>query len=232
MPRSGSNLVGSLLHSHPNIMSIGEIFAAKTIWGQPGKKHLNHNKLLKLYRNNMPLSFLKTHIFHRYGMEIKAVGFRFFYSQAQLFPSVLTSLASNPNIHIIHLKRKNLLENYVSLQVAIKTGSWVSTNKKTGKNARVTINIDDCLIHFKDAEDNQKRFESIFSTHPHISVYYESLRTKTLPQINKILSFLDVPKLPLTTTLQKQIRQPMPEIIENYDEVYRVIKKTKWHHVL
>ncbi|KKT37607.1 MAG: hypothetical protein UW22_C0022G0012 [Candidatus Gottesmanbacteria bacterium GW2011_GWB1_44_11c] len=228
MPRSGSNYLSYLLNDHPNIMSIGEVYCRETIWGQPGKTHYNHNYFLKLFRDISPTMFLKLFVYHKYSKHIVAVGFRLFYHQAEHFRSILEHLYKDKSVKVIHLKRINLLENLVSLNLAEKTGHWSSFGENKSKNEKLFLTYEECLNHFVSSTNSQNKFESLFQDHPQITVYYENFLVNHQAEIDRTLTFLGVKKRNLNCSLKKQNTRPLNEVIINYQDLKRQFSHTKW----
>ena len=228
-PRTGSNYLSYLLHDHPNMMSIGEVYCLETLWGQPGKAQYNHNIFLRVIRNLFPLLFLKRFVYHQYPKQIQAVGFRLFYHQADHFPSLLRYLIATDNLKVIHLQRLNLLENLVSLRLAQKTKLWSSMQKPSFGNIKLTLSYQECLEHFIETTKTQQRFSRLFPERPVLPVYYERLYTQPQKESSKILAFLGLSQRHLTCALIKQNTRPLDDVIQNYQELKRRFSTSSWY---
>lgn len=231
MPRSGSNYLSYLLHDHPNIISIGELFCIETLWGQPGKKNLNHNFLLKFFRNLFPILFLKKYIYHEYPNNIQAVGFRFFYHQVDRFKTVFKYLFSLKGIKIIHLKRMNLLDNLISLKLARKTRIWSSLVKPRKKIIKINLDYNECLEYFKNATFIRNKYDGLLKNKSCIDVHYEQLIKNTQKEISKLLNFLNIPNIPkksLNCSLIKQNLYKPQEVVTNYKQLKNQFKNSQW----
>src|SRR5690606_35781020 len=103
--RVGSTLLLSYLNSHPQVIVKDEIVRER--------------------RNDQPdkniLEYLAANVYSRYNRQIRAVGFKYFYEHQEDEAALLEHLMSNREIKIIHLKRGNFLNAYVSNLIAAHT---------------------------------------------------------------------------------------------------------------
>lgn len=58
-PRTGSNYLAGLLHNHPQVISMSELFEKNIIFGKPGRENLKSKLRYKIIRDVFPLFFLK-----------------------------------------------------------------------------------------------------------------------------------------------------------------------------
>lgn len=229
--RSGSNYLSSLLSSHPDIISIGEVFNQSILFAKPGKPHLERNIFIKAARDASPVWFLRHFIYHDYSPQIKAVGFRYFYLHAEgKFRSILEYLKNDKNIRIIHLKRKNLLRSYWSLRKAQETGIWTvqSVSPIVQPAIHLTLHPNDCASYFTSMETYIKTFDAHFSRHKTIEVEYESLCRNLDHEQSRILSFLEVSPHKLSASTKKLGVVPLRTVISNFFELKSHFKATRW----
>lgn len=236
--RSGSNLLMNLLKSHPNALCYSELFYGKKIfWASAiyGKSELD-KKAVELRKIN-PFGFLDKYCYRNYETSLKAVGFKLMYFDIFKNKNInLTELLKYyPDIKIIHLKRKNHLERYVSDMMVKSTGEAVAVNEKDWKKISSSVNkihispkiCEDDLIWRKEMD---KKLEDIFheTTNQRIIIYYEDLNIDRHFECNRILSFLKIDKLKLETTQIKQNKKKLSDRIENYSELKDYFNNTEW----
>ncbi|MCL4199888.1 sulfotransferase [Patescibacteria group bacterium] len=231
--RSGSNYLSSLLSSHPNIMSIGELYNPSVLFADPGKPNLHGNKLAQMIRNITPIWFLRRFIFHAYPPHVHAVGFRYFYLHAQgRFRSVLDYIIKDRTIRIIHLKRRNLLRSYWSLRAAQETGIWTvpSSSPLVQPPVRLTLTPEECIAYFTRMEAFEKTFNTYFSHHALMKIEYEQLCKHLASEQKRLAAFLGVPSHPLSASTKKLNNVPLHSIITNYAALHHHFRNTQWRH--
>lgn len=228
-PRTGSNYLLSKLNSHPNSIIFGELFnptnvlAAYYGWPYP-LYNKEHKSFFMALREKNPEELLNNYIFRTYSNSIRAVGFKMFYYHCQ-DNGIWTYLKSIPNLKIIHLIRANILEMYVSYEIAKAEGLWKS---KEISYSQISIKVDPRnLLKYINTIENQKSFFSdYFKENPVFKVKYKELFTKAT--VNSLQSFLELPDIELSSDYVKQNPKPLSSKISNYSEIVTALKGTKW----
>lgn len=213
-PRTGSNLLVSFLDSHPNIDAKAEIF--RWLKGKDYKKML-------------------ADAFDKQPYYIKAKGFKIFYFHPNDDDNckVWDDLVEMKNLHVIHLKRRNLLRALVSEKIAQDSRVWSTTKKdqlERVHSKKVAFTVDELSRGFEQTENWETEAEKMFSDHRMISVYYEDLVGNTETWFRKILDFLGVQYIDPETTLLRQNPEGLADLIENYTELRDAFMDTKWGH--
>jgi LPS sulfotransferase NodH len=169
-------------------------------------------------------------VFQKESRNIKAVGFKLFYEH--LTRDEWEKLLSHKYIRIIHLTRENRLRTIVSLDIAFKTDQWgVSDNDKDKQLVEKRIILDTSkLIDRLDQIQYYERFTRDRFKDKHIlEVVYEKLTTKPREIFQHIGGYLGVDDIdPSKITLTKQNPESLEQLIVNYDEVYELLKNTKY----
>lgn len=230
--RSGSNYLSSLLSSHPNIMSIGEVYNPSVLFSGPGLPKLHENRWAKLIRDIAPVWFVKHAIYRTYPAHIHAVGFRYFYLHAQgKFKSVLDYLKEEKSTRVIHLKRKNLLRSYWSLLAAQQTGVWtVSTSSQRSQPpVRLHLDPDACAAYFSTMDEYMRTFDTHFQDHDVLEITYEKLVAATAREQGRLAAFLGVSPRPLSASTKKLNNKPLRNLISNYTTLEKHFRGTIWH---
>src|SRR5690606_22377305 len=128
--------------------------------------HLNYSvQEATRIRNENPQFFLQEVLFRSYPKVIKAVGFKFHYDHAQAFTTVLDDLRKDRSIKILHLKRQNILDSYISLLKALQTNRWVNRQGKEDTlsgNVRLLVDHNACMEYFLKIENLWLKFDEIF----------------------------------------------------------------------
>jgi LPS sulfotransferase NodH len=210
--RTGSNLLVSFLNSHKNIYSEGEIFN-------------------KIKGKNFEQVLLN--IFKKQPVWIKAKGFKIFYYHPndKNCPSLWKSLYLDKNLHVIHLKRRNILKTIISRKIADIENIWKKSSfnlKKNKERIKFNFNFKELKREFEKTRKWEKNGDKMFKNHPFLTVYYEDLAQNKEKTFRKITDFLGIKYAKPKTFLKKQNNRKLKEIILNYDELKKDFSKTKW----
>ena len=243
-PRSGSTLLLRSLADHPNVKMFGELFndeederqrafAGRRRSGadlQAGSDASDYYK-----EGEDGAEFLRQRVLRNSSPDpnIKAIGFKLFYCQARENPYVKTVweyLLTNPNIYVIHLQRRNLLESYFSLRVATITREWARPKGATPSDFTLEpfrLDPEQCARKFNAITAHREWVKTSWSRRPMLEITYEDdLRGKYEQTIRAIEDFLDLEHVPTEQRLEKQARRPPREAILNYAELKEYFRYT------
>lgn len=196
-PRSGSTLLHTYLNSSLNIQSLGE---------QPWRDL--EQGLDKDY-------------FQAYPRQIRAVGFKVFYSFAGQAPYNLlyARLLQDKHLKVIHLTRENLLEQYLSKVLAWQKREWTTKNKPSTREEKVTLDLAAFEAYLHQQKIQQSKCLEDFQRHAVRPVSYEQLVQEPSGTLKDIQTFLGVPHRKLFTVLEKQASYTLSDLLENAEEV-------------
>jgi LPS sulfotransferase NodH len=142
--RTGTNMVRNLLASHPAVFAAGELFNPILIRKQeiPCRLDLT-SKLAELnaLRISNPSEFIEAlaQLVEEEGYS--AHGFKLLYDHGYRDRRVLDYLMRDKTVHVIHVRRRNLLRRLLSQARASKTGVWW-TNASEPAPAKPRIRLD------------------------------------------------------------------------------------------
>ncbi|MEL6560733.1 MAG: sulfotransferase [Bacteroidota bacterium] len=186
-PRTGSTLLHTLLNSHPNIYSYGEVLRRVAI-------------------NNTGYAVNKD-VFKKHPKSIKAVGLKVFYqySEDEQFKVFFDEIRQNRKVKIIHLKRLNDLDTFVSLKHAEFTNQWSKNNYSPDtKVSGLKPELFELKDYLMESVQLKKSISEAFGKHQCLNVQYEKLVNDQFDCLQKIQDFLKVPQKKLFTILKKQ----------------------------
>lgn len=213
MPRTGSNLLKSLLNNHEKISAQGEHF-----------DFLGEKSGVEVFNKVFPPTSKKD-----------AVGFKLFYNHPidSSDTSIWNILLSDTTFKIIHLQRKNILRAFVSKHIADRSKQWIKTGYEDVMiDKSVRIPIENMINTFNLMERNIAMSNKMFRNHPLIEVFYKDLCTNRENTLLKIQNFLDIPQMPMESNLQKQNPEPLDKLIQNFHEVRQTLKGSKYESML
>jgi LPS sulfotransferase NodH len=212
--RTGSILLEMLLYSHGEVKIYGEIF-------NPNEEIRKRIRKRPIQLVDDPIVYLDNYVYKEYPESIQAVGFRLFYTHArnEEWKSVRDFLKDS-KVRVIHLMRKNLLDRYLSHQLALRTDRWIASKEGERKfEEPITLSASDCFRDFYSSKWYQKEEEQFFNENPKTRIFYEDLCKYPKGEGERIQRFLGLQVRDLSTTTAKQRTQKKKEIIENYTEL-------------
>ena len=221
-PRTGSTLMNLLLASHPNVLSFGEIL-------HPAEETRRDNSV----RSRIPvltldddiIEYLENYVYKEYPDSITAVGFKLFYDHARNPEwSPVREYLRDTQVRVIHLKRKNLLDRYLSFELAMRSNVWVDLkDKNNAPNQPITLDPKKCFQNFHKTKWFEGETDDFFKDNPKLEVIYEELANDPDRNSRRILDFLKVDHQELTSKTRKQQTKNKAEVIANYDELKQLL---------
>ncbi len=227
--RTGSNMLLSLLRSHPRLRVQGEVIGAAAL-EDPARKNAIQAQGAPQYVGGC---------FRRAGFET-AIGIKLLYYQLQeswgikwgieRTEEVVDSLRLDPEMRIIHLKRRNRLHTLVSRKLAGATQQYALGESQDNKYREVTIHLspEECIEEWQRTTAWEEYYDEFFSAHPVLELFYEDLAADPQGHGSRILGFLDIRPRPLSTRTKKQRQRGLNDIVENYEQLSDHFEGTEW----
>jgi len=232
--RTGSNLLLSLLRSHPQISHHGEIV---------GESYLQHDFIRDEINKMGVVPYFEWAT--RRMLAERVVGVKFLYYQLEPeyarrwnvpdIPSLLPVLEQRKDLRIIHLKRRNLLATLASWKLAQKTRRWrqpgsgqESHRGSTDGAIRVNLSYDECRDEFAQTEEWQRYYDSAFAEHPFVEMYYEDLVADRRGEMARALGLLGLEDRDLQSPLRKQNTRRLEDVVENFAELRQRFAQTPY----
>lgn len=187
-PRSGSTWLHTLLNSHTNIISYGEILREKFE-----------------VKPNQQLPPLEELLFHPHHASIRAVGLKLFYEYETRAPFKKTfhEIVNDPSIFIIHLIRDDKPAQFKSLKRAEASQQW-SSGRSTNHSIPIPINPVEMEGYQKKLLAEEKHIHALLQNHPILIVKYEDLLSHQEKTLDDVQKFLKVKPKRLFSLLKKQ----------------------------
>ena len=227
--RTGSNFLRGLLRDHPNIVTMGEILRNedKIDWDSP--HYTTNSQVLQTYQRT-PVKFINQTVFRKFKPSIHAVGFKLFYYHARNYPfdAIWQALQEDADLHVIHIKRQNILRTHLSRAQAASSGNWVNISGAQEKQSAIFLDADACRADFEQTRQWEQEADQFFEHHPVLQVNYENLAEQTGAVIEQTQYFLELPLLPVKPQTYKQSQLPLSAAIQNYGELKQTFQGTPW----
>ena len=227
--RSGSNHLGDLLDSHQSVRVAGELF-------NPDHQHISRNhplpEGLRDMRARDPVAYLEAFFTQSLDDSTTHLGFRLFHDHARHRPEkrIWTALRRMRNLQVIHLQRRNILKNLLSLKLAMRSSEWQRLEGTPPvRYEPLRIEFKEAIAHIRARERSFARGGRIFRRHQRTEIFYEDLERDEEHRLEALLRFLGLPSQPLTSSSRKQNQQPTRELIENHAELEARFHHTRWH---
>ncbi|MCA9917730.1 MAG: sulfotransferase domain-containing protein [Anaerolineales bacterium] len=222
--RTGSIWLQRLLDSHPEIECVGELFNNSAQVRQTIRKVAR-----PIADNEPPVPYLNEFVYKAYPAPVQAVGFRLFYEHGwhrTWMP--LWHYLRDEGVKIIHLQRRNLLDRYLSFQLAMRSNIWIKLkDAPDNHNAPIVLDPQDCFNNIKYSEQLRAERAEFFSNNLVLNVAYEDLQADFDGETAVIQQFLGVSPQALTAKTKKQTTKQKRELIANYDELRDLVKNNQ-----
>jgi len=227
--RTGSNYLRSLLNSHPGVKVLGEVFRnqASLEWGLDG--YPGPQRVLAEYQAD-PVGFMEHYVFRSLPRQIQAFGFKIFYYHAQSEPwnRIWTRLRDDPDLRVLHMKRRNILRTHLSRARAARSDRWVQLSQEDVAEAPIRLDPEECRRDFEKTRLWETEFDRFFAGHAILQIEYEALSEDYRAQAARAQEFLGVTMRELVPQTFKQSTEPLSTAISNYEELKRRFQGTAW----
>jgi hypothetical protein len=224
-PRSGSNMLCTMLGSHPSILCHHEVFNPAGIRLALQLRETDFTLGTVGQREQDPEAFLERVWTTRLGFP--CVGFKLTHRQNE---AVFRHLLADHTVAKIVLRRQNRLKTYVSHQVSETIAEWEVYRPADLIRDRPRVRVEPRRflerVAFDDGYYNEILDAVEGQGHAWIEVFYETLFS--VDEQNTIVRFLGLN--PTSTGLEigsvKQNSHDLRDLVENYDELSRFFEGT------
>ncbi|XP_034703233.1 nodulation protein H-like isoform X1 [Vitis riparia] len=234
MQRSGSGWFETLLNSHPNISSNGEVFSLKQ---RRQSMETIQRTLDTIYNLEWISSAAKNDC-------VAAVGFKWMLNQAvMVYHRQIANYFNQKGVSVIFLFRRNLLRRLVSLlanaydkDAKLINGthmSHVHTREEADLLAQFkpTLNVSSLIVDLSTAERTMMESLEFFKSNRHMILYYEDIINNP-KALSDVQEFLRVPFRKLKSRQVKIHIKPLHEQVHNWYDVYSTVQGSQYEHFL
>lgn len=207
MGRSGSTLLQTMLDSHPDIRCFGELFIPKGPFEQSGEPSAADFIDDELKRQSQPV-----------------VGFKMPWSSLIPHPEVI-DVFRHQQFRVILLIRRNKLDQYLSMQLAVKNNVWHSFDG-IYEDERLHIDVDHCIENLEYFRFGEAMWREIMRGLRGTEIAYEQLVNQQ--GLEPVFKLLEVEPQVLTPGVARLRQGTQRDIVENYDELKERLRGTPW----
>jgi hypothetical protein len=208
--RTGSNLLASFFNSHPQAHVEGEILGR--LEGRDVGRVLGR-------------------VWGPQAHYVRAKGFKlFYYHPLDGCPQVLwTRIVEVPGLHVIHLKRRNILRTLVSRKIASARGEWIRAGRTVSRGGiPVRFDREELEEGFRQTREWEEQGDERMATLPSVVLVYEDLIADPVGEFNRATRLLGLRDSAPSSEFQRQNPEPLADLIENFDELRRGFRGTAW----
>lgn len=227
--RTGSDLLRTLLASHPDCLVGHEIFNEVHVgrgcvpwYPDPATQRyedpVNFDPELAQLRANDPGRLIERLAEMSAAENYRAAGFKLMYYHGESNRAARDYLVAARHVRVIHVKRRNLLRRLTSLKRAQLTSQW---NYRQGSPdpalAPVELDPMQCIEDFSAIEQQQALYDGLFKEHAVLTLHYEDLIENPQKETARVAAFLGLLPYPeFHSALQKQATDTLASAITNY----------------
>ncbi|ESW28809.1 hypothetical protein PHAVU_002G019900 [Phaseolus vulgaris] len=232
--RSGSGWFETLLNSHTNVSSNGEIFSVR-------ERRKNVSSILQTLDKVYNLDWFNSASKNECSA---ATGLKWMLNQGLMeHHEEIAEYFDLRRISVIFLFRRNLLRRMVSMlansydRYAKLLNGTHKAHVHSAEEADILskykpiINSTSLLDDLKDMEMRSAKALEYFNSTRHIIVYYEDLM-RNHTKLKDVQGFLGLPQMELTSRHVKIHRGPLSDHIQNWDDVNKTLKGTVYESFL
>jgi len=149
-PRTGSNMLCTMLNSHPGILCHHEVFNPQAIYYALNLREGEFNLGTVAQRDRDPVEFIRRLWTSRLGHA--CVGFKMTRGQNQV---ALQEVLRDRQVKKIVLRRHNRVKTYVSWLIAERTGQWEAYRAADIAGSRPMVWVDETALREHNALNDQ-----------------------------------------------------------------------------
>lgn len=226
--RSGSNLLCTLIDSHPGALCHHELFNPQGIFTALDLRDIATPLHDIAARERDPVAYLAQ--VWRYARGHTCVGFKMTPDQ---HPEILRTVLEDAGIAKIVLRRNNPLRALVSERIASITGQWEAYAGEAGgqdidpaDRPRVHVERDELDRHVRQMD---AFYDSLITTMQRSSQRWLELRYESLfdaDEQRRLCDFLGLSPRPLQARSIRQNPEPLERLLDNADALRRSLAST------
>lgn len=235
--RTGTNMVAGALAKQPGAYIAGELFNPGLIrkgvvpWSQVGQ---HDQALLDRIRWRDPADLVRRLRHEAAERKAHLVGFKILYYHAMSDHRVLEAMAAMEGVTVIHFKRANRLQRWVSMCNALSSGQWYTPKEanQLGNPTGGSIDPREAVQDFLYIELMENLFDAILEGRRCVTLQYDAC-VKDLNSVGDTLSdALGLRLAPLQFTSKKTGSDNLANVVTNWEALRRGLLGTRWESLV
>jgi LPS sulfotransferase NodH len=143
---------------------------------------------------------------------------------AARFGELRRMLEADTTLRVVHLRRRSLLRQYISLRRALAGDAWA----QPGPPAPLRLSAADCREAFERTTQQAANAEAAFARHPVHRLWYEDLCADPARVLAAVAGFLGLADRPVRPSVPHGPPAPLRECVENLDALRGAFGGTPW----
>ena len=234
--RTGSTFLVECLASHPQVFCLGEML----VGGHVRIPDLVYRSryATKAYRVLTSGAVFPTRMMERYFARATkpVMAFKAMYNHISL-PWTRRYLRDHTGIRILHLRRHNLLKQYVSHELihVRRDKHWDPHTTEPIAPTAIAVSSELALNYMRRIRAEYAEHEKMFERHARMQLSYETMIDGQALQRDlghKVCEFLGIADQPMHSKLVKMNPVDLRSMVTNYDELAAGVGKTEFADLL
>lgn len=234
--RTGSTFLVECLESHPEVFCLGEMLAGGHVRAPDWVYKSRYGT--KAYRYLISGAWNPVRMMNRYfaRTDRPVMCFKAMYNHIRP-PWILRYLREHAEIRILHLRRHNLLKQYVShaLVSVARDKAWQPHATAPVTPTSIAVSPEAALATMRRIRAEHARHEALFSGHPRLQLSYETMidgQSLQRDVARQVCAFLGISEHPMGSKLVKMNPAHLRDMVSNYDELAAAIRGTEFADLL
>jgi LPS sulfotransferase NodH len=133
---------------------------------------------------------------------------------------------------VLHLRRENLLRQFVSGRIAKSTGTYHVRAGDDPERARVAVDPADAVAYMAAMRAREDAYAERFRASDVLAVCYEQLAADPDAELGRIQRWLGVEPRALQPATRRQHDTALPDLVTNYPALVDALAGTAWEPFL
>lgn len=221
-PRTGSNMLCTIVGAHPDVLCHHELFNPRGIFTALEYRDLDLGWGTMAERDRAPADFLEKVFATRLGHEIIGLKSTLYQNRR-----ALDVLIADPTVQKIVLRRRNRVRTFISTRIAEKLDQWEVYDRSTlvKERPRVHVAVDDLLRHVDEMEAYYVDICGRISASGQVPLETSYEHLGHAEEQARVLAFLGARpvSLPIAPRSVRQNDRGLRELVANLDELTRAL---------
>lgn len=209
--RTGSTALCNALNEHPQVCCAYELFSREA-QGEPRPEIVQ-------FTGGRGDDFLRRFYEAEFAPVVGYKMFTFHGREDEQAVRAWDYLISDPDIHVIFLGRRSLLDSFLSEKLASATGVWGegSVDSTAPQVGQVWVDMNEAESYMFRVYAEMAWARQRFAQHPGLTLWYEDLATNFQGQFERVLHFLGLESVETSVAFRPNLGSRAAQLIHNHE---------------